>query len=134
MQAGSYPGLQQQAIDGAELTYQNIRGGKLYEVLKFANETSHILLVNFQVVSSQWFDKLPADYQTALVEECRKAGQETSKVIQDATEQAKAKLRKQGMTVISDVDMAAFRKAGEKAYEVLKLTEAKNKVQEEIGR
>jgi tripartite ATP-independent transporter DctP family solute receptor len=129
-----YPGLQQQAIDGAELTYQNIRGGKLYEVLKYANETSHILLVNFQVVSSQWFDKLPADYQTALVEECRKAGQETSKVIQDATEQAKAELRKQGMTVISDVDMAAFRKAGEKAYEVLKLTEAKNKVQEEIGR
>jgi len=128
-----YPGLQQQAIDGAELTYQNVRAGKLYEVLKFANETSHILLVNFQVVSARWFNTLPADYQTALVEECRKAGQETSKVIQDATEQAKAEVRKHGMTVVSDVDMAAFRKAGEKAYEVLKLTEAKNKVQQEIG-
>ena len=128
-----YPGLQQQAIDGAELTYQNVRAGKLYEVLKFANETSHILLVNFQVVSARWFNTLPADYQTALVEECRKAGQETSKVIQDATEQAKAEVRKHGMTVVSDVDLAAFRKAGEKAYEVLKLTEAKNKVQQEIG-
>jgi TRAP-type transport system periplasmic protein len=128
-----YPGLQQQAIDGAELTYQNVRAGKLYEVLKFANETSHILLVNFQVVSARWFNTLPADYQTALVEECRKAGQETSKIIQDATEQAKAEVRKHGMTVVSDVDMAAFRKAGEKAYEVLKLTEAKNKVQQEIG-
>ena len=128
-----YPGLQQQAIDGAELTYQNVRAGKLYEVLKFANETSHILLVNFQVVSARWFTTLPADYQTALVEECRKAGQETSKIIQDATEQAKAEVRKHGMTVVSDVDMAAFRKAGEKAYEVLKLTEAKNKVQQEIG-
>jgi hypothetical protein len=37
------------------------------------------------------------------------------------------------MTVVSDVDMAAFRKAGEKAYEVLKLTDAKAKVQKEIG-
>ena len=102
-------------------------------MLKFANETSHILLVNFQVVSAQWFDRLPEDYQTALVEECRKAGQETSEVIQDAAEQAKAEVRKHGMTVVSDVDMAAFRAAGEKAYEVLKLTEAKNKVQQEIG-
>jgi tripartite ATP-independent transporter DctP family solute receptor len=128
-----YPGLQQQAIDGAELTYQNIRAGKLYEVLKYANETAHILLINFQVVSAKWFDSLPADFQTALVEECRKAGQETSKVIQDATEQAKAEVQKHGMTVVSDVDMAAFRKAGEKAYEVLKLTDAKTKVQKEIG-
>jgi TRAP-type transport system periplasmic protein len=128
-----YPGLQQQAIDGAELTYQNIRAGKLYEVLKHANETGHILLINFQVVSATWFNSLPPDYQAALVEECRKAGQETSKVIEQATEQAKAEVVKHGMTVISDVDMAAFQKAGEQAYEKLNLTEAKAKVQKEIG-
>lgn len=129
-----YPGLQQQAIDGAELTYQNIRGGKLYEVLKYANETGHILLVNFQVVSADWFNKLPADYQTALTEECSKAGQATSKTIAEATEKAKAEVVKQGMTVVDDVDMAAFQKAGEKAYEKLNLTEAKAKVQKEIGK
>ena len=69
-----YPGLQQQAIDGVELVYANIPAGRFYEVLKYANETGHILLVNFEVVSAQWFDKLPPDYQTALVEECRAAG------------------------------------------------------------
>jgi TRAP-type C4-dicarboxylate transport system substrate-binding protein len=129
-----YPGLQQQAIDGAELVYPNITAGKLYEVLTHANESAHILLVNFQVVSSQWFNGLPADYQTALVEECRGAGQETSKVILDAAETAKAELIKQGMTIVEDVDLEAFRKAGEKAYETLNLVEAKNKVQAEIGK
>lgn len=128
-----YPGLQQQAVDGAELVYPNITAAKLYEVLTHANETAHILLVNFQVVSSQWFNKLPEDYQTALVEECRAAGQETSAIIADAVEQAKAEVQENGMTVVEDVDMEAFRAAGEKAYEVLGLVEAKNKVQEEIG-
>jgi len=128
-----YPGLQQQLIDGAELTYPNIRSGKLYEVLKYANETAHILLINFQVVSAKWFNTLPPAYQTVLVEECRKAGQETSKIIAEATEHAKNDVVKHGMTVISDVDKAAFHEAGEKAYEKLNLSRAREKVRKEIG-
>ena len=31
-------------------------GGRFYEVLKFANETKHIMLINFEVVSAKWFD------------------------------------------------------------------------------
>ncbi|WP_211099932.1 C4-dicarboxylate TRAP transporter substrate-binding protein [Acuticoccus kandeliae] len=128
-----YPGLQQRAIDGAELVYPNITAANLNEVVEYANETGHILLVNFQVVSSEWFDGLPADYQTALVEECRTAGQATSATIAEAEEAAKAKLIERGMTVVEDIDREAFRAAGEKAYEVLGLTEAKNQVLSEIG-
>ena len=67
-----YPGLQQKAIDGVELVYNNIPGGRFYEVLKYANETRHIMLINFEVVSAKWFDTLPANYQTVLVEECER--------------------------------------------------------------
>jgi TRAP-type C4-dicarboxylate transport system substrate-binding protein len=129
-----YSGLQTLAIDGAELVYPNITAANLNEVLEYANETGHILLVNFQVVSSQWFDGLPEDHQTALVEECRRAGQETSATIEDAVAQAKATLQERGMTVVEDVDLEAFREAGEKAYEALNLVEHKNKVQAEIGK
>ena len=55
-----YPGLQQKAIDGVELVYNNIPGGRFYEVLKYANETKHIMLINFEVVSAKWFDE-PAE-------------------------------------------------------------------------
>lgn len=129
-----YPAIQQQAIDGVELVYANIPGGRFYEVLKYANETGHILLINFQVVSSQWFNTLPADYQTALVEECRAAGQEVSKELAAAAETIKADLVQQGMEIVSDVDLAAFRAAGEKAYEVLGIAEAKAAVHAEIGK
>jgi len=129
-----YPALQQKAIDGVELVYNNIPGGRFYEVLKYANETKHIMLINFQVVSSKWFAALPGDYQAALVEECDKAGEDTSKEILRLEGEVRQQLKGRGMTVVEDVDLAAFRKAGEKAYEVLKLTEVKSMVHKEIGK
>jgi tripartite ATP-independent transporter DctP family solute receptor len=81
-----YPALQQKAMDGVELVYNNIPAGRFYEVLKYVSETRHIMLVNFEVVSSKWFNALPADHQKILVEECDKAGIETSKLIMDKLE------------------------------------------------
>lgn len=129
-----YPGLQQRAIDGAELVYPNITAGNLFEVLDYANETHHIKLVNFQVVSSEWFNTLPEDYQTALVEECRTAGQATSAAMEAAAEAAKQTLIEEGMTIIDDIDLGPFKEAGAAAYEVLGLTEARAQVYSEIGK
>ena len=129
-----YPGLQQQSLDGAELVYPNITAGNLFEVLDFANETAHIKLINFQVVSAQWFNTLPADYQTALVEECRTAGQNTSAVMAEAAETAKQTLVEKGMTIVDDIDLAPFKEAGMAAYEALGLTEARATIYSEIGK
>ena len=129
-----YPGLQQKAIDGVELVYNNIPGGKFYEVLKFANETRHIMLINFEVVSAKWFDGLPKEYQQILIEECDKAGEATSKQIFKLEAEVEQQLKGRGMTIVKDVDLAAFRKAGDKAYEVLRISEAKNQVHKEIGK
>jgi tripartite ATP-independent transporter DctP family solute receptor len=129
-----YPGLQQRAIDGVELVYNNIPGGRFYEVLKFANETKHIMLINFQVVSAKWFNSLPKEYQAILIEECDKAGAEISAEILKSEAEVEKQLRARGMTIVKDVDLAAFRKAGDKAYEVLKIIDAKNTVHKEIGK
>ena len=129
-----YPGLQQKAIDGVELVYNNIPGGRFYEVLKFANETKHIMLINFEVVSAKWFNSLPKEYQRVLVEEADKAGEETSRRILKLEAEVEQQLKARGMTIVKDVDLAAFREAGEKAYEALKITDAKNAVHKEIGK
>ena len=129
-----YPGLQQKAIDGVELVYANIPAGRFYEVLKYANETGHILLINFQVVSSQWFNKLPTDQQTALVEECRAVGRATSEKIAKMNDEIKADLQKKGMEIVTDIDLEAFRKAGQKAYEVLGISDAKKAIEAEMGK
>src|SRR5512147_223180 len=120
-----YPALQQKAMDGVELVYNNIPAGRFYEVLKYVSETHHIMLVNYEVISSKWFNALPPDYQKILVEECEKAGIETSKLILEKLEkEVKADLTtKRGMIVVDKVDIPAFKKAGEKAYEVLKIAD-----------
>jgi tripartite ATP-independent transporter DctP family solute receptor len=129
-----YPGLQQRAIDGVELVYNNIPGGRFYEVLKFASETRHIMLINFEVVSAKWFDGLPKDYQQALVEEADKAGEATSRRIFKLEDEVEQQLKKRGMTIVENVDLAAFRKAGDKAYEALNIKAAKDAVYKEIGK
>jgi tripartite ATP-independent transporter DctP family solute receptor len=129
-----YPGLQQRAIDGVELVYNNIPGGRFYEVLKFASETRHIMLINFEVVSARWFDGLPKQYQQALVEEADKAGEATSRRIFKLEDEVEQQLKKRGMTIVEDVDLAAFRKAGDKAYEALNIKAAKDAVYKEIGK
>ncbi|MEI9475552.1 MAG: C4-dicarboxylate TRAP transporter substrate-binding protein [Deltaproteobacteria bacterium] len=131
-----YPALQQKAMDGVELVYNNIPAGRFYEVLKYITESHHIMLVNYEVISSKWFNALPANYQKILVEECEKAGIETSKLIMDKLEkEVKADLTtKRGMIVVDKVDIAAFKKAGEKAYEVLKIADVKKKIFDEIGK
>jgi tripartite ATP-independent transporter DctP family solute receptor len=129
-----YPALQQKAIDGVELVYNNIPGARFYEVLNHANETGHIMLVNFEVVGAKFFNGLPADHQAALVEECQKAGRATSEKILASEKTVRQTLKDKGMTIVEDVDRAAFRKAGEKAYETLGLTEAKKQVYSEIGK
>jgi len=130
-----YPALQSKVMDGVELVYNNIPAGRFYEVLKYVSETRHIMLVNYEAISAKWFNTLPPDYQKILVEECDKAGIETSKLIMEKLEkEVKADLIKRGMIVIEDVNIPAFKKAGEKAYEVLKIADVKDKVFKEIGK
>lgn len=131
-----YLAMQQKAIDGADLVYRNVTGAKLYEVAKYISETRHILLINFEVISKKFFDSLPPDYQKILVEECDKAGYETSKLMEKEIEDIKKFLIEKGMTIIEtkDIDIAAFKKAGEAAYKVLNLTKARDEIYKELGK
>jgi len=129
-----YPALQQKAVDGAELVFNNIMAARMYEVLKYGSETHHIMLVNFEVISAKFFNSLPADIQKILVEECDKAGGEVSKQILAAEDVVRAELVKKGMVMVDGVDRKAFREAGKKAFEALKIMDAYNTVSKEIGK
>lgn len=128
-----YTAIQTKACDGAELTYANIYNGSLYEVVKFASETGHILLINFEVVSSKWFRSLPPEYQKIVEEECDKAGIEVSmKIMKELSEQFKQKCIEKGITVITDVNKAAFMEAAKQAYIKLGIMDALEQLMKEV--
>jgi TRAP-type C4-dicarboxylate transport system substrate-binding protein len=128
-----YSGLQQRAIDGVELVYQNILDMSLNEVLRYVNETQHILLVNFQVVGKAWFQRLPRNYQQILVEECESAGRGVTLDIQVQTAKAQREVQRRGMTIVTNTNLEAFRQAGQTAYERLGLLDARRRLYEEMG-
>ena len=132
-----YTAMQTKAIDGAELSFTAASNGKFFEVAKHVAETRHILLINFEVVSSKWFNSLPAEYQRALEEECNKAGLEVSKDYLDNIDVKSRKLlQDRGMTVTpaSEIDMAAFRAAGAAAYEKLGIAATRDRVYQQLGK
>lgn len=131
-----YPSIQTKAIDGIDELYISFESNKLYEVLNTVSETHDILLVNIPVVSSQWFAGLPAEYQKIIAEEAVAAGQRASKEIQNMEDGIRDYLRGQGIKIIprEEIDIAAFRKAGEKAYEVLKLVEVRDAAYKALGK
>ena len=130
-----YAAMQQKEIDGLDNVYNATYAGRLYEVAKYVSETKHILLINFEIVGAKFFNSLPADYQKILVEENEKAAIETSRLVMDKySAESKQKLIDKGMTIVTDLDMNAFKKAGEKAYEVLKITDARKQVYKELGK
>jgi len=127
-----YTALQQKAADGAELVYANIFGANLFEVLKYVSETKHFLLINFEVVSAKWFDSLPEEYQKILVEECDRAGLETSYGMEEQIPDFRKRAQEQGMTIVQDVDIEAFKEAGKAAYEVLGIADVREQIIKEL--
>jgi len=129
-----YTAIQQKAADGAELVYANIFGANLFEVLKYVCETKHFLLINFEVVSSKWFNSLPEEYQKIIVEECDRAGLETSYSMEAQIPEFRKRAEEKGMTVIptSEIDIEAFKEAGKAAYEVLGIADVREQILKEL--
>ncbi|TWH47270.1 C4-dicarboxylate TRAP transporter substrate-binding protein [Sporomusa sp. KB1] len=129
-----YIGMEQKEVEGADLVYRNVTEAKLFEVARYMSETRHILLINFEVVSKQFFDSLPPEYQKILIEECDKAGTETSQEMEKEVAQLKTELTQKGMIIVEDVNVVDFRRASEETYEVLQLTNIRDKLYEEMGK
>jgi len=56
-----YNGIQTKVVDGCELPYAAATTLKVYEVAKYIIETQHIFQANVQVVSAEWFNKVPKE-------------------------------------------------------------------------
>ena len=108
-----YSALSQGVIDAAEAPPNAIVDQKHFEAAKFYMKTNHILDAAMVVMSLKAFNALNADQKKALEasanEACDWMTAESDKVYDSSV----AELQKHGMTIVSDVDRAAFEKAAE---------------------
>lgn len=128
-----YTALQQKVIDGAEAQLPAVYGSRLYEVIKNVTETGHFFLITGLVTGAQWFDSLPAKYQTMLRDEALKAGDAASHMTIDSLAGYKKKMQDGGVTFATP-DLKPFKDATKVVYQKLELNDLKAEVDKVLGR
>ncbi|WP_176475730.1 C4-dicarboxylate TRAP transporter substrate-binding protein [Halomonas salipaludis] len=114
--AESYPGLQQGVIDGVEAHYSAIHGARLPEVVDSIAKTGHFQLLTALTVGTQWFDRLPSEYQKILIEESVEAGEYASGLNVERSREYEEEMTAQGVN-INQVDIALFREKADRFYD-----------------
>lgn len=100
-----FSALQNGTIDGQENPLANIYTSSIQEVQKYLSLTGHMYDAAPLVCSQKWYNTLPAEYQTILVEEAQKAREV------DLKENDEAKfleLLKSSGIKVNEVERAAF--------------------------
>lgn len=96
-----YTSLQTKVVDGEETTLQNIVMGKLYQVQKHLTLTGHLMGVGAFLCNEKWYQSLPDDLKSALVESEKIARQTYDRVGERLDNLALGRLKSYGMEVYS---------------------------------
>ena len=131
--AESYQALQQNVIEGVEVHFSAAIGASIPEVTDYLSLTGHFYLLTGLVISRDWFDSLPAEFQTILLEEAFNAGIVASQAVLDLEAAHLETLLAQGLTLV-DVDVDAFRAATDVVFDELGFRELKDAIDSELGR
>jgi tripartite ATP-independent transporter DctP family solute receptor len=103
-----FTSLQQKTIDGQENPLAMIKTGNFYEVQQYLNKTEHLRSWVYIVISETKFQSLPKDLQDLIITAGKEMQDYEHKLfLQDELELEQFLVSK-GMTIVSDVDQAAF--------------------------
>lgn len=102
-----YTSLQQGVIDGQENPLSIIWASKLYEVQKYLSLTGHIYSPVVIMISDQFYNSLPEDLQTIVVEAFEEVRPEVRKMVEDQEKELLENLKSKGME-INEIDKSKF--------------------------
>ncbi len=129
----AYQALQQKVIEGVEVHNSAAVGASIYEVTNYLSETGHFQLLTGLVISNEWFNKLPKEYQTILMEESFNAGKKASQEIVAKDKEYLQKCLDAGMQ-LCEINKQEFIDASQKAYTKLGFEDMKKQIDKELGR
>lgn len=111
-----YNALQQNVVAAAEAPLGSLWGAKLQETRKVISMTGHFTAIVAWPMNNGFFNRLPKDVQTVLLEEGARARDEMTRLTLEQNQDYVDKFKKAGVTFVEDVDLAAFQKATAPVY------------------
>lgn len=127
-----YSALQSNVIDSAEAQTTAVYGASLYEVTKFCAVTEHFLLYTGLVISEEWFQTLPEDYQQILIARAVEAGDYATELTLEVEVKDKELMAQAGMEYV-EVDKTPFKEATASVYEKMGWTDLKAQIDGVLG-
>ncbi|WP_080873961.1 TRAP transporter substrate-binding protein DctP [Oceanobacillus timonensis] len=125
----AYPGLEQGVINGVEAHNLAIYESSMYEVIDYIAKTNHYQLVSALVVSEDWFNDLPEEYQEIVLEEADKGGKVASELALEESEEYEEQMKEYGVT-FHEVNREEFKELTEPVYDNLDMIEIREEVLE----
>ena len=111
-----FTALQQKTIDGQENPLAIIDSSKLYEVQEYLSMTGHFYAPAPLFISTSYFDGMPEDLQTAVLEAAEEAQVYERQVLDDLNAELETTLAEKGVK-ITEVDKAPFIEAVAPVYD-----------------
>ncbi|WP_026699546.1 TRAP transporter substrate-binding protein [Salibacterium aidingense] len=114
-----YSALDQGVVDGQENPLPTIDSMKFYEVQDYVSLTAHTYSPAITVASSNAWDKLSEEQQTAVQEAVDETTEYQREELQNKEEEIMQTLEENGVTITEDPDREAFREATSGVKDVL---------------
>ncbi|MEI6161573.1 MAG: C4-dicarboxylate TRAP transporter substrate-binding protein [Roseococcus sp.] len=111
-----YNALQQNVVQAAEAPYGSLWGARLQEVRRVISTTGHFQAVTGWPMNNGYFNRLPAEIRTILLEEGAKAGAEQTRLTNAMEADFVQRFRGAGVEIVTDVNIPAFREASAATY------------------
>jgi tripartite ATP-independent transporter DctP family solute receptor len=109
--------LQQGTIEGQENPVNVIHAYKLWESQKHVTLTRHAYAAAIFTMSKRLFDKFPADVQKILADAAQEAAVYERAWVADNETRQLAELKKNGMAVVEEPDLASFKAGVQSVYD-----------------
>jgi tripartite ATP-independent transporter DctP family solute receptor len=95
-----YTALQQGTVDGTANDVLTVTSAKFYEVAKFFTFSSYVMEPRPVIMSKSYFDGLPGELQTLLVQTAKESAAVERKAFEDQSAAGVEEIKKRGMTVL----------------------------------
>lgn len=117
-----YNSLQQGVVDGHENPFLSIHDMKFYEVQKYITISEHAYLSYFMAASKKWFDSLPEDLQTIVLDTTMDVAQYHKELMDEANKTYLQDFKNFGNVVVelTESQKEEFRKASQPVYDKYK--------------
>jgi tripartite ATP-independent transporter DctP family solute receptor len=113
-----YTDLAQGTVDMLEAPLPTMWASKFYEQAKYVSMTSHMIAWDPVVMSEQVYRTMPPDLQKIMLEQASAAADLMTQLKMKEESEIIPKYKAAGVSVIEDVDRAAFEKKTESVYDI----------------